>query len=874
MKGALTQLNENEPGNWESDALGAASGGFNFNVGPALDTAGFLKVLYGSEAPGHLVLWTKQDNRAYWYLANDLERAAAKARNLSQFFDVYFGVGLQDREATEARLRLLNRSNTRLSRLRGTAETVVAIPGLWVDIDVRSKAHARPNLPPTVEDALDLLKAFPLQPSLIISTGHGIHAYWLFRELLVIDNKEERDEIQDLLRRFQETLRAIAGRRGWEIDNTSDLARVLRLPGTSNRKEEPAVPVQVAEYNKECRYNPSEFEEYLVDDASGDPYVEPTDNREMDPCSARIEPIVDGCRWIRHCRDDAAYLSEPEWYALLSILGRCAHGEQLAHEWSAPYPGYSPQKTSRKLAHALEAAGPRTCRNIRQLVGDTYCNGCPSWGKITSPIVLGTRTQVPEGALPPLSTSQDNIVPFPVQVFPLPLRQFVEQGSKELHCPPDFIAVPLLVFCGVAIGKSRVLQIKTHWHERGCLYAAVVGDPGSKKSPALKLASQPMRRRQALLLQEYKKALKEYEQELKEYEENEAKWKRDLKDGIASPADRPERPEKPVPQQVIVSDTTMEALAVVHSNNPRGLVLVRDELSGWVRSMNQYKQGKGDDQQKWLSINTGEDITINRKNSQEPITIEEPFVSVIGCLPPDVLGDLAIQQGREDGFIDRILFTYPPAMANEWTDYEMPSSTLTDVGHVFDRLWELQPQEVKDGHPKAVVLHLTPAARRKWVEWYTEHCREQDDGELPERLCNVWAKFYGYCARFALIIHVCRLVCGEATDENVDEASMDAAILLAEYFKSHAKRVHARLHSSPQDKLVHRATKWIARHGGTATVREMQRSNIEGLKKATDVERLFHELEDRGYGVVEMASPARGKRSLRFRLTDCSTHDN
>jgi len=117
-------------------------------------------------------------------------------------------------------------------------------------------------------------------------------------------------------------------------------------------------------------------------------------------------------------------------------------------------------------------------------------------------------------------------------------------------------------------------------------------------------------------------------------------------------------------------------------------------------------------------------------------------------------------------------------------------------------------------------------------------------------------------------------VCGEATDENVDEASMDAAILLAEYFKSHAKRVHARLHSSPQDKLVHRATKWIARHGGTATVREMQRSNIEGLKKATDVERLFHELEDRGYGVVEMASPARGKRSLRFRLTDCSTHDN
>src|SRR5688572_1438742 len=55
---------------------------------------------------------------------------------------------------------------------------------------------------------------------------------------------------------------------------------------------------------------------------------------------ARIEPILAGCGWLRHCRDDAATLPEPEWYGMLSIVGRCDGGEQLAHEFNAPYPTY------------------------------------------------------------------------------------------------------------------------------------------------------------------------------------------------------------------------------------------------------------------------------------------------------------------------------------------------------------------------------------------------------------------------------------------------------------------------------------------------------------------------------------------------------
>jgi hypothetical protein len=93
---------------------------------------------------------------------------------------------------------------------------------------------------------------------------------------------------------------------------------------------------------------------------------------------------------MRHCKEDAETLPEPEWHAMLSILGRCEDGEELAHEWSEPYPGYSEAETDKKLTHALEDAGPVTCQRVWDLTGGEYCKGCELWEVITSPINIGT----------------------------------------------------------------------------------------------------------------------------------------------------------------------------------------------------------------------------------------------------------------------------------------------------------------------------------------------------------------------------------------------------------------------------------------------------------------------------------------------------
>jgi hypothetical protein len=105
------------------------------------------------------------------------------------------------------------------------------------------------------------------------------------------------------------------------------------------------------------------------------------------------------------------------------------------------------------------------------------------------------------GKLPPVD-------PFPTDVLPEPLARYVREGAKAMGCPEDYLAVPMLVVAGAAIGGSRVLEVKPGWREAPCLYAAVVGDPGTTKSPALKAVLGPFEERQRELEREHEEALK------------------------------------------------------------------------------------------------------------------------------------------------------------------------------------------------------------------------------------------------------------------------------------------------------------------------------------------------------------------------------
>jgi putative DNA primase/helicase len=334
----------------------------------------FFRLLFGDDAPAHLVLFTTPGERSHWIPAHDLEEAGRIAEALATTLNVYAGVALQDQAAAFQQYG---------TTTRGTSATALVLPGFFFDLDIKGPAHKKTALPDW-EEAWKLIRQFVLQPTIVIHSGHGLYPWWLFREPWVFKSEKERQQAVHLLRRFQETFKSLAHAQGWNLDTTSDLARVLRIPGTWNRKPglEP-VPVRVLEVNETCRYNSSDFDPYLVE-------IEPAKDsapRQWNGPAGALAPVLKHCRFLQHCRDNPVTLSEPEWWVMVSNLARLDGGEEAIHVLSSPYPNYTNSETDAKIRHVLKSPGPHTCSYIQRQLGFT---GCPPGGcGVKAPAGLG-----------------------------------------------------------------------------------------------------------------------------------------------------------------------------------------------------------------------------------------------------------------------------------------------------------------------------------------------------------------------------------------------------------------------------------------------------------------------------------------------------
>jgi predicted P-loop ATPase len=189
---------------------------------------------------------------------------------------------------------------------------------------------------------------------------------------------------------------------------------------------------------------------------------------------AGIGKILSGCAWMRHCSDDAQRLSEPEWYAQLSILGRCRDGEALAHELSSPHPDYRQEETTVKLRRALTDTGPATCAKIKHSLGGArFCDACPNAGKVKSPVVLGIRAErpgedAPMGEPPPEPPVHQTPKPSPTLQLVVPIDVCARVQSvidaDQAEAVYDLAAL-LAAQDPELLGKLK-LRLRTHFKSR------------------------------------------------------------------------------------------------------------------------------------------------------------------------------------------------------------------------------------------------------------------------------------------------------------------------------------------------------------------------------------------------------------------------
>lgn len=467
-------------------------------------------------------------------------------------------------------------------------------------------------------------------------------------------------------------------------------------------------------------------------------------------------------------------------------------------------------------------------------------------------------------------TPMERFEPFPVDAFPEPLRGFVEAGAKAIGCDSSYLALPLLAALAAAIGNSRRVQLKLGWTAPAIIWTAIVGESGTAKTPAFRLVMRPIRERQEKALQRHADAMRDYETELARYEKASAEWRRNRQTAL----DPPEKPQEPQAERFIVSDTTVEALAPLLLANPRGLLLARDELAGWMGSFDRYSGGKGGaDAAHWLSMYNGESIIVDRKTGvPRTIFVSQASVCVCGGIQPGILHRALGNEHRESGLAARLLLTCPPRIAKRWTEADIDPSWEAEIARLVDRLYELHPIPDGEGKLCPVVVGLATDAKTAWTAYFNAHAQEQAD--LTGELAAAWSKLEEYAARMALVVHFARWAANDPTLATVDEldaASMAAGIRLANWFKGEARRVYALLGETDEARDQRRLVEWIERKGGSVTARDVQ-IGCRWLRESGEAEEALGALTKAGWGSWQPSPPGqRGQPTRRFRLSTPST---
>ncbi len=179
------------------------------------------------------------------------------------------------------------------------------------------------------------------------------------------------------------------------------------------------------------------------------------------PDGAPVEAglVIAGCPWLQHTILHAATLSEPAWKAQGDLAARLGDGETLFQKWSAPYPGYDPERTAEKFRHCRKSPGPPTCEHIRQQCGGAeHCARCLHRDRVKSPLSLARgQAAALELVAPPesrrIQAADYEEIPLPEDTYrPFP-RAGVRPASGPAAGPGEAMGAERAGHSGAAVAE-------------------------------------------------------------------------------------------------------------------------------------------------------------------------------------------------------------------------------------------------------------------------------------------------------------------------------------------------------------------------------------------------------------------------------------
>lgn len=365
---------------------------------------------------------------------------------------------------------------------------------------------------------------------------------------------------------------------------------------------------------------------------------------------------------------------------------------------------------------------------------------------------------------------------FPLEIYPESIQNYIAQCSNTLDSSIDYMGCSVLWLISISIGNSMQIEVKRGWTEIATVWLAIVGKAGIGKTPSISNIIFPLEKINNKEISNYIKDFEKFEHF----------------NGL-SKKEQEEYPEvkKPIKKQFIANDITIEALVDLHQQSDNSVGVFKDELAGWFKDMNKYKPGS--DLEFWLSSWSGKAVNLNRL-TRAGSYVAHPLIPVLGGIQPSIFNSFYTEDNKDNGFMDRMLLSYPELKVEKYNENEMEYSTIQWYRDTIISFYEIIKNSiVKKDEDNKIIPHTCVFSKDAKIEWhriFNEITEIQNSDAENEYMKSMLPKQKSYIPRFALLIHVFNAI-GQTTYDyfTISKGSILKAEKLSKYFIAMAKKV-------------------------------------------------------------------------------------
>ncbi len=460
--------------------------------------------------------------------------------------------------------------------------------------------------------------------------------------------------------------------------------------------------------------------------------------------------------------------------------------------------------------------------------------------------------------------------------LPKVLVDWLRPASKVIGCPFDFLVLSAVIMIGSLIGsRLRVKPLRhSDWFVVPNLYGGCVGLPSTKKTPALDETRKPILELQAAARKAHDVEKANYDIEARFYEKASNALLKDSKtvEAYKTKLGLSQKPKEPILRRFEINDITTPKLAQFLSENPIGILQNRDELIGWLKSLEADYDLNA--RSFFLELWKGAISYTQARVGNGEIQIPSGTLAICGGIQPSKLQRYiseAYSFDNSDGLPQRFLFTYPDTTYRgekpTQADYDQMLNGYAAANRICKTLADFNFNGKVTGANGDIfqIVKFSREAQAIVDEWQTDTEDEAESLQIEDEAFSAYLyKLPKSCYAIALIFHCLEHINDAAFPDEMTIETTLKAIAYTEVLTTHARRVFAlgenQIFALAQI-LIGKIKKGELEQG--FTIREVMRKHWSGLGTKDTAQDVIGLLIDYGY-LLELPTSGEGRPTVKY----------